>query len=53
MEETALLKVSRSINHKKEGFKAFMEADRGAEYRSASSPNPSPGSMHLLATPLI
>lgn len=31
MEETAFLKVYRSINHKKDGFKALMEADRGAE----------------------
>jgi hypothetical protein len=40
MEETAVLKVSRSINHRKEGFRALMEADRGAEYSNASYPNP-------------
>jgi hypothetical protein len=31
MDETAFLKVSRSMNHKKEGFSALMEADLGAE----------------------
>jgi hypothetical protein len=31
IEETALLKVSLSINHKKEGLRAFIEADLGAE----------------------
>jgi hypothetical protein len=31
IDETALLKVSLSINHKNEGFIALIEADRGAE----------------------
>ena len=31
IEETAFLKVSLSINHKKEGFRALMDADLGAE----------------------
>jgi hypothetical protein len=31
IDDTALLKVSLSINHKKEGFMALIEADRGAE----------------------
>jgi len=53
IEETAFLKVYLSINHKKDGFKALIDADLGAEYSKASSPNPSPGSMHLLAIPLI
>jgi hypothetical protein len=53
IEETAFLKVSRSINHKSDGFNALIEADRGAEYRRASSPNPSPCYMHLFETPLI
>ena len=34
--EMASLKVYRSINHKKEDFNAFMEAERGAEYSKAS-----------------
>jgi len=53
IEETALLKVSLSINQRKEGFIALIEADLGAEYRRASYPNPSPGSIHLLDVPLI
>jgi len=31
MVEIAFLKVYLSINHKKEVFNAFIEADRGAE----------------------
>lgn len=53
IDETAFLKVSLSINHKNDGLSALMDADLGAEYNKASSPNPSPGSMHLLDTPLI
>ena len=31
MDETAFLKVNRSINQRKDGFNALIEADRGAE----------------------
>jgi hypothetical protein len=31
MEATALRKVYRSMNHSSEGFRAQMEAERGAE----------------------
>jgi len=31
MLEIAFLKVSRSMNHRNEDFKAFIEADLGAE----------------------
>ena len=36
MEETALLKVSLSINQREDCFNALIEADLGAEYRRAS-----------------
>lgn len=49
----AFRKVSRSINHRKDDFRAFIEADRGAEYSSANYPKPSPASMCLFTTPLI
>ena len=49
----AFLKVQRSMNHKKEDFRALIEADLGAEYKSANSPNPSPASMFLFTTPFI
>jgi hypothetical protein len=49
----AFLKVSRSINHKNDDLRALIEAERGAEYRRANYPNPSPASMCLLTTPLI
>lgn len=53
IDETAFLKVSRSINHNNDVFKALIEADLGAEYKRANYPKPSPGSIHLLETPLI
>ncbi len=53
IEETAFPKISRSIYHKNDDFTAFIEADLGAEYKSASYPNPSPGYICLLVTPLI
>ena len=31
IEETAFLKVYRSMNQRKEGLRALMEAERGAE----------------------
>jgi hypothetical protein len=43
IEAMALRKVSLSMYHKNDGFTAFIEADRGAEYSKASSPKPSPG----------
>jgi hypothetical protein len=42
-EETTFLKVALSINHRTEDFLAKIEADLGIEYKSASSPKPSPG----------
>ncbi len=53
MVATALLKVYRSMNHKKDDFTALIEADLGAEYSRASSPKPYPGSMCRLMLPLI
>ena len=49
----AFLKVDRSINHRKDDFVAFIDADLEAEYRRANSPNPYPDSIFLFATPLI
>jgi hypothetical protein len=53
MVETAFLKVALSIYHKWHNFTALMEADLGAEYNSANSPNPYPGNMVLFVSPLI
>jgi hypothetical protein len=53
IDETAFLKVYRSIYHKNEDFMALIDADLGAEYRSANSPNPSPGSIYRLIDPFI
>lgn len=52
-EATVVLKVYRSINHKNDDFTAFIDADRGAEYRRASYPNPYPGMINFLIVPLI
>jgi hypothetical protein len=47
--ETATRKVALSMYHKCESLPALIEADLGAEYSKASSPNPSPGRIVLLA----
>jgi len=52
-EATTVLNVYLSINHKNDDFNAFIDADRGAEYIRASYPNPSPGKIFFLTTPLI
>ena len=49
----AFLKVYLSINHRNDDLIAFIEADLGAEYKRANSPNPSPASMFLFTTPFI
>ena len=49
----AFLKVSLSINQRKDDFSAFIEADLGAEYKSANSPKPSPASIFLFTIPFI
>lgn len=49
----AFLNVVRSINHKKQGLFAFIDADRGDEYSKANYPNPSPDSNLLFILPSI
>lgn len=49
MVETAIRKVALSMYHKCDSLPALIEADLGAEYSKANSPNPSPGRMVLLA----
>lgn len=53
MLEIAFWNVSRSINHKKDDFSAFIEADLGAEYSKANYPNPYPASTFRFTTPFI
>ena len=49
----AFLNVYRSMNQRNDDLRALMEADRGAEYKRANSPKPSPASMFLFTVPFI
>ena len=49
----AFLNVVRSINHKKHGLFAFIDADLGDEYSNASYPNPCPDYNFFFILPSI